>query len=81
MRVQAAARRRSRREEREAQRRDYEARLAQEAIEAEQEARSEMKKKIFAAVGAAAVTLVMIYFFGLLGPAAFGLLAGGLLKG
>ena len=81
VRVQAAARRRSRREEREAQRRDYEARLAQEAIEAEQEARSEMKKKIFAAVGAAAVTLVMIHFFGLLGPAAFGLLAGGLLKG
>lgn len=81
VRVQAAARRRSRREEREAQRRDYEARLAQEAIEAEQEARSEMKKKIFAAVGAAAVTLVMIHFFGLLGPAAFGLLAGGMLKG
>ena len=81
VRVQAAARRRSRREEREAQRRDYEARLAQEAIEAEQEARSEMKKKIFAAVGATAVTLVMIHFFGLLGPAAFGLLAGGLLKG
>jgi len=81
VRSQAAARRRSRREEREAQRRDYEARLAQEAIEAEKEARSEMKKKIFAAVGAAAVTLVMIHFFGLLGPAAFGLLAGGLLKG
>ena len=81
VRVQAAARRRSRREEREAQRLDYEARLAQEAIEAEQEARSEMKKKIFAAVGATAVTLVMIHFFGLLGPAAFGLLAGGLLKG
>ena len=40
-----------------------------------------MKKKIFAAVGAAAVTLVMIYYFGLLGPAVFGLLAGGLLKG
>ena len=81
VRSQAAARRRSRREECEAQRLDYEARLAQEAIEAEQEARSEMKKKIFAAVGAAAVTLVMIHFFGLLGPAAFGLLAGGLLKG
>lgn len=75
----AAARRR--REQREAQRMSYEARLEQEAREAEAYAREQERRKIFAAVGAAAVTLVMIYFFGLLGPAVFGLLAGGLLKG
>ena len=76
-----AARRQRRREQREAQRHSYEARLAQEAAEAEAYARQQERRKIFAAVGAAAVTLVMIYFFGLLGPAVFGLLAGGLLKG
>ena len=76
----AAARRRHR-EQREAQRMSYEARLEQEAREAEAYARQQERRKIFAAVGAAAVTLVMIYFFGLLGPAVFGLLAGGLLKG
>lgn len=76
-----AATRRRRREQREAQRHSYEARLAQETAEAEAYARQQERRKIFAAVGAAAVTLVMIYFFGLLGPAVFGLLAGGLLKG
>lgn len=76
-----AAARRRRCEQREAQRHSYEARLAQEAAEAEAYARQQEHRKIFAAVGAAAVTLVMIYFFGLLGPAVFGLLAGGLLKG
>lgn len=76
-----AAARRRRREQREAQRLSYEARLEQEAREAEEYAREQERRKIFAAVGAAAVTLVMIYFFGLLGPAVFGLLAGGLLKG
>ena len=73
--------RRRRREQREAQRRSYEERLEREAREAEELARQQERSKIFAAVGAAAVTLVMIYFFGLLGPAVFGLLAGGLLKG
>lgn len=76
-----AAARRRRREQREAQRMSYEARLEQEAREAEAYASQQERRKIFAAVGAAAVTLVMIYFFGLLGPAVFGLLAGGLLKG
>ena len=76
-----AAARRRRREQRDAQRRSYEERLEQEAREAEEYARQQERRKIFAAVGAAAVTLVMIYFFGLLGPAVFGLLAGGLLKG
>lgn len=76
-----AAARQRRREQREAQRRSYEERLAQEAAEAEAYARQQERRKIIAAVGAAAVTLVMIYFFGLLGPAVFGLLAGGLLKG
>ena len=73
--------RRRRREQREAQRRSYEERLEREAREAEEFARQQERSKIFAAVGAAAVTLVMIYFFGLLGPAVFGLLCGGLLKG
>jgi len=73
--------RRRRREQREAQRRSYEEQLEREALEAEEAARREQRHKIFAAIGAAAVTLVMIYFFGLLGPAVFGLLAGGLLKG
>ena len=76
-----AARRRQRREAREAQQRSYEDRLAREAREAEEYARQQERRKIFAATAAAAVTIVLIYFFGLLGPAIFGLLAGGLLKG
>jgi len=76
-----AERRHQRRLERERMQRSYEERMEREALEAEQAAREEERRKIFAAVGAAAVTLVMIYFFGLLGPAVFGLLCGGLLKG
>ena len=41
----------------------------------------EKMRKVIAIVGAVAITLLMIYFFGLLGPAVFGLLAGGILKG
>lgn len=82
LRTSSRQRRREEREaQREAQREAYEARLEREAREAEEAAREEERKKIFAAVAAAAVTLVMIYYFGLLGPAVFGLLAGGLLKG
>lgn len=77
--------RRRRKAEREAKRmaqqRAYEERMEREAREAEEVEREEQRKKIIAAVGAAAITLVMIYYFGLLGPAVFGLLAGGLLKG
>ena len=76
-----AAARQRRRVQREAQRRSYEERLEREAQEAEQAAREQERRKIIAAVGAAAVTLALVYFFGLLGPAVFGLLAGGLLKG
>ena len=76
-----AERRHQRRLERERMQRSYEERMEREAREAEEYARQQERRKIFAAVGAAAVTLVMIYFFGLLGPAVFGLLAGGLLKG
>ena len=76
-----AEQRRRRREQREAQRRSYVERLEREAREAEEYAREQERRKIFAAVGAVAVTAVMIYFFGLLGPAVFGLLCGGLLKG
>lgn len=76
-----AERRHQRRLERERMQRSYEERLEREAREAEEYARQQERRKIFAAVGAAAVTLVMIYFFGLLGPAVFGLLCGGLLKG
>lgn len=73
--------RRRRMEQRERQRMDYEARLEREAREAEDAARSEEHRKIFAMVGTVVVMAVMVYFFGLLGPAVFGLLAGGLLKG
>lgn len=76
-----AERRHQRRLERERMQRSYEERMEREAREAEQAAREEEHRKIFAAVGAVAVTAVMIYFFGLLGPAVFGLLCGGLLKG
>ena len=76
-----AERRHRRRMERERIQRSYEERMEREAREAEQAARDEERRKIFAAVGAVAVTAVMIYFFGLLGPALFGLLCGGLLKG
>ena len=41
----------------------------------------EKMRKVIAFVGAVAITLLMIHFFGLLGPAVFGLLAGGILKG
>lgn len=73
-------RRLQRQAERERQRRSYEERLEREAREAEEYARQEERKKIFAIVGAVIVTLVLIYFFGLLGPAVLGLLAGGLLS-
>ena len=73
--------RRRRREQREAQHRSYVERMEREAREAEEYARQEERKKIFAVVGAVIVTLVLIYFFGLLGPAVFGLLAGGFLSG
>lgn len=76
-----ADRRHQRRLERERMQRSYEERMEREAREAEQAAREEQRRNIFAAVGAVAVTAVMIYFFGLLGPAVFGLLCGGLLKG
>ena len=76
-----AERRHQRRLERERMQRSYEERMEREAREAEQAAREEQRRKIFSAVGAVAVTAVMIYFFGLLGPAVFGLLCGGLLKG
>ncbi len=76
-----AERRHQRRLERERMQRSYEERMEREAREAEEYARQQERRKIFAAVGSAAVTLVMIYFFGLLGPAVFGLLCGGLLKG
>ena len=76
-----AEQRRRRREQREAQRMSYVQRMEREAREAEQATREEECRKVFAMVGAVAVVAVMIYFFGLLGPAVFGLLAGGLLKG
>ena len=76
-----AERRHQRRLERERMQRSYEERMEREAREAEQAARDEQRRNIFAAVGAVAVTAVMIYFFGLLGPAVFGLICGGLLKG
>lgn len=76
-----AERRHQRRLERERMQRSYDERMEREAREAEQAAREEQRRNIFAAVGAVAVTAVMIYFFGLLGPAVFGLLCGGLLKG
>ena len=41
----------------------------------------EKLRKVIAIVGTVAITLLMIHFFGLLGPAVFGLLAGGILKG
>ena len=72
-------RREQRRAEREAQRLSYEARLAREAAEQEEYARQQNRRKIYAAIGAVVVVLIMIYFFGLLGPAVFGLLASGLL--
>ncbi len=76
-----AERRHRRRLEHEAQRRTtYEERLEREAQEAEEYARQQERRKIFAAIGAVIVTLILIYFFGLLGPAIFGLLAGGLLS-
>ena len=75
-----AAARNKRRLEREAQRRSYEERLEREAKEAEEFARQENHRKIYAVIGATIITLVLIYFFGLLGPAIFGLLAGGFLS-
>ena len=74
-----AERRHQRRLERERQQRSYEERIEREAREAEEAASKEQQKKIFAAVGAVIITLVLIYFFGLLGPAVLGLLAGGIL--
>lgn len=72
--------RRRRREQREAQRRTFVERMEREAREAEEAARLEKRKNIYATVGAVIVVLILIYFFGLLGPAVFGLLVGGLLS-
>jgi superfamily II DNA or RNA helicase len=72
--------RRRRREEREAKQRAYEELMERKAQEEEEYAREQQQKKIFATLGAVAIMLVLIYFFGLLGPAVFGLLAMGLLK-
>lgn len=77
----ATRQRQQRREERERVQRSYEERMEREAREAEMAARGEQRKKLLAAAGAAAVTLVMIHFFGLLGPAVFGMVCGGILKG
>ena len=71
--------RRRRREQREAQRMTYIERMEREAREAEEAARQEERWKIYAAIGAVVVVLIMIYFFGLLGPAVFGLLVSGYL--
>lgn len=73
-------RRRMRRELRERQQREYEERILREQQEAEEYEKKEQRNKIFAAIGAIAITLLMIHFFGLLGPAVFGLIVGGLLK-
>ena len=56
-------------------------RQAQEPLEQAFVDNDEKMRKVIAIVGAVAITLLMIYFFGLLGPAVFGLLAGGILKG
>ena len=53
----------------------------QRVDDCEHEHNDERLRKAIAIVGAVAITLLMIYFFGLLGPAVFGLLAGGILKG
>lgn len=56
-------------------------RQQREAQEAEEEQRRLQRRKVFAAVGATIATLVLVNYFGLIGPALFGLVAGGLLKG
>ena len=53
----------------------------EQARSCEHEHNDEKMRKAIAIVGAVAITLLMIHFFGLLGPAVFGLLAGGILKG
>ena len=56
-------------------------RQAQEPLRQAVVDNDERMRKVIAIVGAVAITLLMIHFFGLLGPAVFGLLAGGILKG
>lgn len=56
-------------------------RQQREAQEAEDEERRQQRRKVLAAVGATIATLVLVNYFGLIGPALFGLVAGGLLKG
>jgi len=56
-------------------------RQAQEPLKQAVVDNDEKMRKVIAIVGAVAITLLMIHFFGLLGPAVFGLLAGGILKG
>ena len=55
--------------------------LRQEPVSEDFVDNDEKMRKVIAFVGAVAITLLMIHFFGLLGPAVFGLLAGGILKG
>lgn len=56
-------------------------RQEREAQEAEDEERRQQRRKVLAAVGATIATLVLVNYFGLIGPALFGLVAGGLIKG
>lgn len=56
-------------------------RQQREAQEAEEEQRRLQRRKVLAAVGATIATLVLVNYFGLIGPALFGLVAGGLIKG
>lgn len=73
--------RHSRQEIQQQRRMTWAERQEREAQEAEDEERRQQRCKVLAAVGATIATLVLVNYFGLIGPALFGLVAGGLIKG
>ena len=59
---------------------EYKRAELEEKLQQEEYEKKEFQKKIFAAVGAAIITLILIYYFGLLGVGFLGLIAAGLIK-
>lgn len=59
---------------------EYKRAELEEKLQQEEYEKKEFQKKMIAALGAAIITLILIYYFGLLGVGFLGLIAAGLIK-
>lgn len=73
-------RRLAREEKRKLEIKEFEERKAREELEAEEAKRMEHRNKIIAFVGATIITILLIYFFGLIPVAILGLISAGIIK-